>query len=233
MNIFLQIFLGLNFCAIGALVTLAVQHGIAHYHTKANPNTNKADKAGKADHSTFDTAGDQEAASPLPQSMRDKLLKESQSNFQTVLDQSADGLHHDLQATNQQLNRLLQRLGTEIVGNEMERYRLDLEAIRKEAEKAVESAQMNIEEHQSDLKTKLAEEIRVEKEAMVQKLLAEKQRIVQQLDTKIADAVASFLVETLQHNVDLGAQTAYLTAQLEEHKAELIREVAGDAHVKD
>ena len=58
------------------------------------------------------------------------------------------------------------------------------------------------------------------------------EQIIGQLDTKIADGIASFLVETLQHNVDLGAQTAYLTAQLEEHKADLIREIAGSESSK-
>jgi len=41
--------------------------------------------------------------------------------------------------------------------------------------------------------------------------------------------VASFLTETLQHNVDLGAQSAYLTAMLEEHKADFAKEVADES----
>jgi hypothetical protein len=40
--------------------------------------------------------------------------------------------------------------------------------------------------------------------------------------------VASFLNETLQHNVDLGGQTEYLLSMLEEHKADFIREVGSD-----
>ena len=52
--------------------------------------------------------------------------------------------------------------------------------------------------------------------------------MIQQIDTRLAEAVTSFLIETLQHNVDLGAQSAYLTAQLEEHKADFIKEVADE-----
>ena len=217
MNLFLQIFLLVNVLLIGMLLTLAVQHAVAHYrpHPDMQANGPGTTSGGKA--------------IELPHDVRDKLLRASQANFQAVLDKSATDLQHDLQVTTLQLNKLLQRIGGEIVGNEMERYRLDLESIRKEAESAVNTAQANYEAHQADLKTKLAEELATEKQAMVQQLLAEKQKIMAQLDTKIADAVAAFLVETLQHNVDLGAQTAYLTAQLEEHKAELIREVSGDA----
>jgi antitoxin component of RelBE/YafQ-DinJ toxin-antitoxin module len=61
-----------------------------------------------------------------------------------------------------------------------------------------------------------------------QELTAERQKLVTQIDTKLADAVASFLNETLQHNVDLGGQTEYLLSMLEEHKADFIREVGSD-----
>jgi hypothetical protein len=46
-----------------------------------------------------------------------------------------------------------------------------------------------------------------------------------QLEEKLSDAVSSFLLEALQHSVDLGAQAQYLTTVLEEHKAELIEGV--------
>jgi hypothetical protein len=41
----------------------------------------------------------------------------------------------------------------------------------------------------------------------------------------LGDAVASFLIDTLQHEVDLGAQTNYLIKTLDEHKDELKKEV--------
>jgi hypothetical protein len=214
----LEIFLMGNVLLIGVLITLAVQHALAHY--RPHPD----DKPGVANSNPKQPGA---KSIELPSEIKDKLLRASQANFQEVLDKSAADLDKDLKMTSLQLNKLLSRLGGEIVGNELERYRLDLETIRQEAEAAVKNAQANYEAHQADLKAKLAEEIATEKEAMVAELLAEKQQIIGQLDTKIADGIASFLVETLQHNVDLGAQTAYLTAQLEEHKADLIREIAG------
>jgi len=71
---------------------------------------------------------------------------------------------------------------------------------------------------QAELEAKLKEEI-----------AAEKKQLVQQLDTKLSDAVASFLLETMQHEVDLGSQSAYLTKMLDEHKAELIKELMDEA----
>lgn len=45
------------------------------------------------------------------------------------------------------------------------------------------------------------------------------------IDTKLSDAVISFLSQTLGRQVDLGAQTPYLIQQLEAHKAELKQEL--------
>ena len=46
------------------------------------------------------------------------------------------------------------------------------------------------------------------------------------IDTKLSDAVVSFLSDTLGQQVDLGAQTPYLLQQLEAHKEELKQELA-------
>ena len=57
-------------------------------------------------------------------------------------------------------------------------------------------------------------------EKMQAELEAQKAQLIAQIDTKLADSVVAFLVETLQHDVDLGAQTQYLTKMLDEHKAD-------------
>lgn len=54
---------------------------------------------------------------------------------------------------------------------------------------------------------------------------AERERLLKQIDTRLADAVASFLADTLEHNVDLGAQGEYLVQLLETHKDEFKKEV--------
>ena len=56
----------------------------------------------------------------------------------------------------------------------------------------------------------------------------EKQWVSAQLDSRFADVVISFLNEAMQRNVDLGAQTDYLIATLEENKDKLIEGVTGD-----
>ena len=111
----------------------------------------------------------------------------------------------------------------------MQRYRALIDELRKQSETTAVGGQSKLAEHQAELSARL-DERQIELEAKLSdEMIAEKQRLTQQVDTKLADAVASFLIETLQHNVDLGAQSAYLTAMLEEHKAELTKGIVDEA----
>jgi vacuolar-type H+-ATPase subunit E/Vma4 len=145
------------------------------------------------------------------------MLAKAQAEFKAVLDESTTKLQGDLQATATDLNKDLEKLGDAVVKSETERYTTMLEALRTQAETVITTAQTDIKDHQTDLKAKLTDNI-----------TAEQQRLIAQIDTKLADAVSSFLTEILQHNVDLGAQTPYMLATLEEHKAELIKGISDE-----
>lgn len=211
----LQLFLLLNVFLIGALTAVAVRHAYAHFR----PSQHEPEKP----HHT------PPQSAHLPPATRERLLQAAQANFQKVLERSAADLHHDLKTTTIQLNKQLEQLGAAIISDEMKRYQEGLDELRARTEITIGSAQSEITQHQAELKAKLVEH-QAELEAnMGEQIAAEKQQLIQQIDTKLADAVASFLTETLQHNVDLGAQSSYLTAMLEEHKAELTKGVSDEA----
>lgn len=211
---FLQIFLLLNVFLIGALTAVAVRHAYAHFRP-AHHDDEKPHKPAPNTH--------------LPPAVREQLLHAAKANFQVVLERSANQLQRDLDTTTAQLNKQLEKLGTKIIEDETERYHTTLELLRKQAETTINGAQSEVSQHQSDLQEKLAEhQAKIEAE-LTAKMTAEHERLMQQIDTKLADAVSSFLVETLQHNVDLGAQSSYLTAMLEEHKDELTKGVKDEA----
>ncbi len=196
----LQIFLLTDVFFVGVLVTVAIRYARAHFAGK---------KASPAP----------ETVTPLrpefmPPMLRERLIKDSESHFKDALDNSALQLHHSLDATATQLDQLLRQLGSEIIGNELERYRLEISQLRQQAQTDMGAIKSGITAHQAELEKQLADEI-----------AAEKQRLLQQIDTKLGNAVSSFLLETLQHNVDLGAQEPYLRALLEKHKADFIKEV--------
>lgn len=198
----LQLFVFLDIFIVGVIAAVAARYALAHFF----PGKHDAEKARLA-----------AQGGHIPAAMRAQLVEEARNRFQEVTDHSAAQLQHDLQATAVQLNKRLEKLSTELVGQEMERYRADLERVRKLANRLSDNAQAELARHQTELKTKMEAEV-----------AAEKQRLLQQIDTKLADAVGSFLTETLQHNIDLGAQGQYLMSMLDEHKADFAKEVGAN-----
>lgn len=221
---FLQLFLLLNIFLMGALAVIAIQHAYAHFR----PHPHKDDHP---------------AARPtaqLPQAVKRRLLRKAEDSYQTILDRSASELQHSLQATTLQLTKQLDKFGSQIVHDEAERYRLTLQQLTQQAADGSGGAQSEIAKHQESLEAKLDERqqeletgledyYKQQVADMKLRLATQEDQLRQQMDTKLADAVTSFLLETLQHEVDLGAQTGYLTAMLNEHKDELAKKVSNEA----
>jgi hypothetical protein len=153
----------------------------------------------------------------LPHDVRERLVTASQQQFKEILDQSTGKMQQDLGATAGHINNLVLRLASEIVSGELERYREDLSKLHEQAHASMSGISAEVAKHEEEVKAKITQELE-----------AEKQRLLQQIDTRLADAVGSFLVEALGHNVDLGSQSAYLVGLLEEHKGEFAKEVKGD-----
>ena len=255
----LQIFLLANVFILGIAATVAVQHAYSHFLHKRHP---------EKDHNALKD-------SPLPQKLKERLLREARDNFKDALDSSADSLRHDLKSTTDRINLHLEELGNDIVHKEVERYREQLDklynsadkdvadavsglneyikehgqslgALSEEAKTVITGANKDIEAYKDNLKTKLDELYQLSdsavadagaeitqhtqevKQQLSKEIAAEKQLLIEKFETKMSDAVASFLLETLKHNVDLGAQSEYLTSMLEEHKKELIEGVSDE-----
>jgi hypothetical protein len=203
-NVFLQIFLFVDVFFGGVLAAIALRHARAHF----NP----------VKHDAQSSTPKLPVLEDLPASVKENLIKSSQEKYETILNQAALSLDHNLQSTAEQIDNLIKKLATEIISSELERYRADLGKLHFQAEKDLGTVKTNMDGYQEQIKVQIAQELE-----------AEKQRLVKQIDTKLADAVGSFLVDALQHNVDLGSQGPYLISLLEEHKADFIKEVGDES----
>ncbi len=197
----LQILIYAQVFIIGALAVVAFRHARAHYR----PDQRQMDLASLP------------PPPELPPEVKRRLMEASEAQFQLVLKHTAEQLNSDLRGSTVQINQLVNNLAAEIVSGELERYRVELSQLRDQANTQMGAIRAEVDKHKAAIEARMDQEI-----------AAEKQRLIQQIDTKLGDAVASFLTETLQHNVDLGNQTAYLVGLLEEHKAEFIKEVKDD-----
>ena len=211
----LQIFLLANAFLLGVVVTLAVHYGLEHRRGKKAPAT-KPDKT-----------------APVPAAVRERITKQAEENFQGIVNRSALQLQHDLNTTGTQLNKLLEKFGSEVLDDEMRLFRTNVADIRASTQGALSGAQDQIAVQQKaileSLATRQAEldarmsqrqtELETELE---QSFASQKEALTARLNDKLNDAVLAFLLETLGHEVDLGTQADYLIKMLDEHKAELI-----------
>ena len=207
MDPFLTTFLIINAILAGVAATIGVQHALAHFKPKEEKKPTV------------------ESLPKMLPAMKKELLDEAEATFRKQIAQSTAQLEKDLVGTTTELSAHVTKIGGEIIAVEMKRYRDSLEALRVQTEQIIKQAQTSVSEHQSNINERI-DGLRGELEAkMKADLEAEKAHLSAQIDTKLADAVSSFLLDTLQHNVDLGAQTDYMISVLEAHKDDIAKEV--------
>jgi hypothetical protein len=212
---FLQILLLINMFLIGAVTAVAIRHAYAHF----KPHTYDAEHPRQP-------ATQQTHLSP---EVKARLMKAAEVKLEAALERSSVQFEKSLRETTVRLDRQLERLGTKVISDEMNRYNKALEDLQAHTQLSIGGAQNEIAKHQEDLKAKLAERQTELETQLAQEMEAKKAQLAQDLDTKLADAVASFLIETLGHDVDLGAQSAYLTKMLDEHKDEITKGIKSEA----
>lgn len=207
-------FLLINVFLIGVFATVAARHALAHFRPKPHDEPAHAP--------IRETA-------KLPAATKERLLKTAEVHFEAALTHATGEFHKDLKDTAAKLNKQLATIGTTIIEQEMKQYRASLTTLTKQLETTMAASQADIVASQTAAQQKLVEQQATLDKQLSDEMAAEKERLLAQIDTKLADAVSSFLIETLGHNVDLGAQTAYLTTMLDEHKAELAKELSREA----
>lgn len=210
MDPLLLIFLLINAVFVGVVATFATQHAIAHFRP-----TEEKKKAAPVE----------QLPKMLPE-MKKQLLAEAEAKFRGQIETSTKQLEQDLQKTTSELETHVTKIGGQIIETEMKRYRDSLEALRVQTENIVKQAQAGVAQHQTDLNDRYTQTQAEMQEKLKADLAAEKEKLIAQADAKLSDAVLSFLMETLQHDVDLGAQTKYMMSVLDEHKDEIVKEMS-------
>lgn len=218
---FLEIFLAVNAFALGVVITLAVQYGLAHRRSQ------KQQPSGRNNQNV-----------PVPAAVRERIAKQAEENFQGIVNRSALQLQHDLGATGTQLNKLLEKFGSEVLDDEMRLFRTNVADIRASTQGSLSGAQdeiatqqaailKSLATRQADLDARMSQRQAELETELEQSFASQKEALTSQLNAKLNDAVLAFLLETLGHQVDLGAQADYLVATLEANKAELIESATG------
>ena len=208
-SIWFDIFILVNVFLIGALTATAVRHAYAHY--RPHPDEKKY----QPNVSTI----------RMNPEVRERLLKEAEVHFQRIVADTSQRLHNELDATTKKLGQNLDALGSSLLEDEMSRFKKDITLLRERTETTIEQTEKVIAQHEKEVD----ESIAAQQKAIEDNVTAETQKHIAKraadIDTKLSDAVMALLDEALQHNVDLGAQSEYLLARLEEHKNDLKKDI--------
>lgn len=220
MNI-LDIFLLANAFLLGVVVTLAFQYGLAHRRNQKTAARPAADKS-----------------APVPAAVRERIAKQAETNFQGIVNRSALQLQHDLGLTGTQLNKLLEKFGSEVLDDEMRLFRENVAEIRASTQGSLGAAEEQIAvqqkailetlaKRQAELDARLSTRQTELEAELEQSFAAQKDDLTKRLNEKMNDAVLAFLLESLGHEIDLGSQADYLISTLEANKKELLEASVG------
>ncbi len=236
----LQAFLYLNIFLIGGLVAVGIQHVYAHYRQpKETPKpavalpsstrdrllvnaTKRFETA--LDHSAHDLEGDlgdtSKQLNVLLKRFGSNILDDEMKLFREHLEEIREKTEKTVGGAALEVATQQSSMEAKLAARQAE-FDAKLLELQTELERTLVSRQTELDSVLSDRKAKLLT-------TMEEQVTAEQRRLLQQIDTKLADAVGSFLSETLEHNVDLGAQSSYLVALLEEHKEDFKKQVVDD-----
>lgn len=199
----MEVFLYIDFFIVGVIAVLVWQYALAHFR----PDEHDLEK----------TSSQNQPEIHLSAASRDRLVAEAEDKLRKILDQSAGKFQKDIEDSESQLIKHIESLSNAVFLKEVDHYKAAISKLEEQAASVTQNAEVNLAKNEAELKVKLETELK-----------AEKQKLVDQINSKISDAVISFILNTLGHNIDLGAQTAYIMAVLEEHKQDFKEGISGE-----
>lgn len=210
----MQIFIYVNVLLAGAAIAMACVYFYQHRVVKKQPDDPAALKAD---------------VPSLSKETQERILHEAEEHFQLTIKHAVGELQYDLKDTSDGITGRLRTLSDDLAGTEMKRYKDTLEELRQQTEVSLSEATSDVTKYQTQLLEAMKTHLDGLDSQLAQEMANRKKQLIDQVDKKLAGAITAFLTETLGHNVDLGAQVPYLTKTLEEHKAELIKELNDEA----
>lgn len=211
-SIILQIFLIINVFFIGMLTATGIRHAIAHFkHAEISPENTPKQKTPK-----------------LSTASRERILQHAEKRFQSIIDNSSKELSHDLAVTSNSLNKKFEKNMNDLIEKEINEYKIRLNESCQQIQRDVAKNQTDIINYQDNLKRDLKSKHIMLEKSLEELINTKKTNLMNEFDAKLNDAIASFLVETMQHNIDIGAQGDYLISMLKEHKNDILKELEGD-----
>ena len=231
----MQIFLLVNALILGALLMAAFLFFRAHRLSKKETEREKLQPL-------------------MPHATWQKIVSDAEKEYNKTIRQATTELQKELRSNTTTLHKKATAISIKIINEEFSRYKNDLAKIHRESADMLQSTSKDIAKQSIDMRNNLItkqnivelrlneQQARLEKQLLdqqqnsvarqaaldleIDKIAATKQQQrLQQIDTRLNDAVTSFLIENLGADVDLGAQLPHLLNTLEQNKEDIKKEL--------
>ena len=155
-----------------------------------------------------------EGAKVLTEMDMGEVEKEARDMLLDAGQKAAKRLQESLNNTVDQISVNINDMTNNQVAQEFEKYQVSLQALRDQSIAEFTKLQKELEAR----KVQLLEHID-------QEVVKEREKRMDEFNQRLNDVVASYLTESLGNQVDLGAQSTYIFAALEQHKEDIKRDV--------
>lgn len=143
-----------------------------------------------------------------------RVGEDAREELREAIEKSAEMLRASMEATIGGLNARTEEMVTTTLTQEFEKYQVSFAALREETIKDFSKLQKQLDKD----RLKLSEDL----ERLVAK---DREERMEAFNARLGDVVSSYIVETLDKGVDLGAQSAYILRTLEAHRDDIKRDV--------
>ena len=158
------------------------------------------------------------AATPKPVAVSEPTAAELEAHlkaaYEAKISEATQTFGTDLKGTSTRLSEQVSRLTTKVIEEELEAYQKTLEEVRHVATQAMEQIHQAVEHQRVELH-----------QGMEAELAEEKKHLAAKFDAKMGDVVSSYISESLDSGVDLGAQMQFILTSLEAHKEEIRKDL--------
>ena len=142
------------------------------------------------------------------------LSRDAKEGLSEAVQLSSESLQEKLTEAIAQLSKKTEEMANLTLSQEFEQYQVSLAALRDETIKDFSELQKQLDDRRNQLLLELESHV-----------AADREKRMDQFNARLGDVVSSYLVETLDKGVDLGAQSAYIVRTLESHKEDIKKDV--------
>lgn len=175
-------------------------------------------KKGKKGSDPYTEMAEKDVEHIFNETFREELRNRGRLHFEKIIGENAMFLQQDLRLTTSQLNEFMKSEITTKLQEEFKKYEESITDAKQLAIDSINKTQEAIESQRQAMSAQIAKE-----------LDDEKKRLTTRFEENMADIINHYVLAAIGEQIDLNDQLEYILADLEENKADIIKDITEGA----